>query len=82
MRQMSKLFLNSLVKMLLIFLPAALVVFYGCYLLMEMMIAHGMQQYAYVLALLSAEFLYYIARRLIARDLKRMAELRKSGNKA
>jgi|GEM_PF-5081364 len=79
---MSELFLKSLVKMLLIFLPVALVVFYGCYLLMEMMIVHGMKQFAYVPALLSAGLLYYIARRLIGRDLKQMAELRKARGKS
>lgn len=75
---MNKLFLRSLVKMLFIFLPTALAVFYGCYLLMEMMITHGMKQFAYIPALLSAGFLYYIARLLIGHDLKRMAELRKA----
>lgn len=78
MREINKLLLGAVAKMLLVLLPVALVVFYGCYLLDEIMIEHGMKQFAYVPALLSAGVLYYIARLLIARDLKRMAELRKA----
>jgi hypothetical protein len=74
---MNKLLVSALAKMIFIFFPIALMVFYGCYLLDKAMIARDMRQFAYLPALLSAALLYYIARLLVASDLKRMAKLRR-----
>lgn len=74
---MNNLFLSVLAKVLLVLLPAALIVYYACYLLMGFMIEHGMKHFSYLMALFSSGLLYYIGMGLINRDLKRMAELRK-----
>jgi hypothetical protein len=77
MREINKIALHALGKMLLIFFPLVVFIFYGCYVIDKLIISYGMRQFTFVPATISAVLSYYIAGRLIGKDMVRMAELRR-----
>lgn len=76
MQQMNKLVLVGLGKVVFILLPLAFVVYFGCFLVGEFLIAHGLRRILFVPALVSFMSLIYVGKKLLKPTLDEIKTLR------
>jgi len=77
MREVNKLALIALIKVILIFAPISVIVLYLYYIFGQFLISHNMGDIVFIPQLFTIIFLLYVAKRMLGPTMKKMSALRR-----